>query len=411
MKLKMKSALLSSAALAVALATTPASAGDMDPIYKALAEAKPLANLRLRYETADQDGKPKDAEALSLRGRFGLQTAPVYDFALLAEVETTSDWQDDYNDTFNGKTMYPVIADPADTQINRLQLTYTGFDNTKVTLGRQRIILDNARFVGNVGWRQNEQTFDAVRVQNTSIENVTIDVAYLEEVLRIFGSDSPMGQFDSNSWLANAKVNVPVEGAKLSLTGFAYLLDFENAKAASSKTYGANLHYARDNFVIKASYAAQSDYADQPTNYDADYYFAEGTYKMKPLILAAGYEVLTGDGTIGFATPLATAHAFNGFADVFLATPKDGLKDKYAKAVYLLPPIGPFDGGKLVGFYHDYEAENGGMDYGTEYDLVAVLKKGPCAFTAKYASYNADGYGKDIDRFSIQIDFDLGKVK
>jgi len=50
-----------------------------------------------------------------------------------------------------------------------------------------------------------------------------------------------------------------------------------------------------------------------------------------------GYEVLEGNGAIGFATPLATLHAFNGWADMFLTTPANGLKDLYFRASYALP--------------------------------------------------------------------------
>ena len=70
---------------------------------------------------------------------------------------------------------YPVVADPESYEINRLQLTNTSIIDTTITLGRQRIVLDDHRFVGNVGWRQNEQTFDALRVVNKHIPNLTID--------------------------------------------------------------------------------------------------------------------------------------------------------------------------------------------------------------------------------------------
>lgn len=387
------------------------SASADDGFYKAIKDTTPLVNLRLRYEGVDQDGKAEDADAVTFRARLGLETAGYHDTKLLAEFEHVGDWVDDYNDTINGKAQFPVVADPADNQINRLQLTNTSLPSTKLTVGRQRIILDNARFVGNVGWRQNEQTFDAVRVENTSIDNLTIDVSYVDQVNRIFGTDSPNGKFDSDSWFATAKYKVPMDKGKLWVEGFAYLLDFDNAKAASSQTYGAAFGYWKDSRGIKGTYAAQSDYADQPVSYDEEYYWVEAAYKTGDLKLFAGYEVLTGDGTKGFATPLATAHAFNGYADVFLATPATGLEDAYAKAVYKLPAFGPFDGGKLVGIYHDFSAEQTGQDYGTEIDLIAVLTRGPVSFVAKYADYNEDGFAADIDRLWLQIDFDLGKAK
>lgn len=411
MTLNFKSTLLSAIALTAGFASMPAQADDFDAVYQAIKGATPLVNLRVRYEGVDQDGKVQDADAITFRARIGLETAPIHDTKFLAEFEHVGDWVDDYNDTINGKVQFPVVADPADDQINRLQLVNSGIADTKVTIGRQRIILDNARFVGNVGWRQNEQTFDAIRIENSSIENVTLDVSYVDQVNRIFGTESLAGKFESDSVFAAAKYKVPMENGKFWVEAFGYFLDFDNAAAASSKTYGASFGYWKGDWGLKGTYAAQSDYADQPTNYDNDYYWLEGAYKAGPLKLFAGYEVLEGDGTIGFSTPLATAHAFNGYADVFLGTPAAGLEDLYGKAVYKLKPFGPFDGGKLVAIYHDFSAEDGNADYGTEIDLIAVLNRGPLSFIAKYADYNEDGFAADVDRLWLSIDFDLGKFK
>ena len=87
--------------------------------------------------------------------------------------------------------MYPVVADPEITELNRLQLAYTGVEDATFTVGRQRVILGDARYVGNVGFRQNEQTFDAVRATISAIENVTINYLYLDRVHRILGDDHP----------------------------------------------------------------------------------------------------------------------------------------------------------------------------------------------------------------------------
>jgi len=411
MTFKSKFPLFSIVALLAGLAAAPTYAGGMVPVYQAIKDAAPLVNMRLRYEGVEQDGKQKDANSITLRSRIGIETGAVYDTKLLVEFENIAKILDNYNDTINGQVQYPVVADPDDTQINRLQLVNTSLPDTKVTIGRQRIILDNARFVGNVGWRQNEQTFDAVRIENNSIKNLSLDVSYVDQVNRIFGTDSPKGTFDSDSVFATAKYKVPMGSGKFVLEGFAYLLDFEDAKAASSQTYGGTIDYWKGDWGVKATYAVQSDYADQPTVYDNDYYWIEGAYKAGDLKVMLGYEVLEGDGAIGFAAPLATAHAFNGYADIFLNTPVNGLEDIYAKAVYKLDAFGPFDGGKLIGIYHDFSAENTSLPYGTEIDLIAVLNRGPLSFVAKYAGYDKDKFATDTDRLWLQIDFDLGKFK
>ena len=47
-----------------------------------------------------------------------------------------------------------MVADPDGTEINQALLRY---DHTKgnAVVGRQRINLDNQRFIGSVAWRQN----------------------------------------------------------------------------------------------------------------------------------------------------------------------------------------------------------------------------------------------------------------
>ena len=99
---------------------------------------------------------------------------------------------------------------------------------TTATFGRQRIILDDHRFVGNVGWRQNEQTFDSLRVVNKSLANTTFDLAYVTQVNRVFGKESPQGRYDGDSVLANASYQFAIG----KLTGFGYWVEIEPIAAA-----------------------------------------------------------------------------------------------------------------------------------------------------------------------------------
>src|SRR5262245_4464865 len=126
------------------------------------AEVKPILDTRLRYESVDQDGVAQTAEAMTLRARLGFETGKIAGTALLAEGEFVRPIIEDYNSTTNGNSTYPVVADPNSSEVNRLQLVNSSLPATTVTLGRQRIVLDDHRFVGDVGWRQNEQTFDAI---------------------------------------------------------------------------------------------------------------------------------------------------------------------------------------------------------------------------------------------------------
>jgi len=153
-----------------------ASAAAGDSIAAALRETKPLLDARWRIEEVEQSNLRDSAEAVTLRGRFGFETGKFSGTSLLAEGEVVWAIDDRYNSTLNGRADLPVIADPATHDLNRLQLTNTSLPGTTVVLGRQRIVLDDHRFVGDVGWRQNDQTFDAARLTNRSIENLTLDV-------------------------------------------------------------------------------------------------------------------------------------------------------------------------------------------------------------------------------------------
>ena len=103
--------------------------------------------------------------------------------------------------------------------------------------------------------------------------------------------------------------------------------------------------------------------------------------------------MLGGNGVIGFATPLATLHAFNGWADMFLTTPVNGLKDFYLKASYVLPM--DFVAAKalnLTASWHDFKTDNLDRGIGGEWDLqTELVVDSRLSFLAKYADYAGSG--------------------
>jgi hypothetical protein len=382
---------------------TPALAGPGDPVT--IGEGvtfDPILAARLRYEAVDQDNIAESADAVTLRGRVGGELK-FSGFSFLAEGEGTLALSDDYNDTLpgNGVEPFPVVADPENFELNRLQVSYLK-NGTGVTVGRQRIVLDNARFVGNVGWRQNEQTFDAVRGQ-AKFGPVSLDATYSISQRTIFGVDSPNEYFDGDLVLLNGGVKLPVVEAK----AFAYLIDYDTRLAFSSQTYGVLATAGFDipavgKLTATASYARQSDYGANPVSYDADYLNAQLGLAVFGFNLAAGYEELGSDGGVAsFQTPLATLHAFNGWADLFLTTPANGLRDYYATVgrsigVPFLPGL------KADVTYHKFKSDFGGLDYGSEWDASLGFKLGPVALLAKYANYNADMFGSDTEKLWLQ---------
>ena len=380
-------------------------------ISDALAQTKLLLDTRMRYEGVEQEPMANDAEAVTLRARLGFETGKAFSTSLLAEGEFLWPIVTDYNSTTNGKTQHPIVADPESHELNRLQLTNTSLPGTTLTVGRQRILLDDQRFVGNVGWRQNEQTFDSLRLVNKSIKNVTFDVAYISQVNRVFGKESPQGRYEADSGLANASYQLPIG----KLTGFGYLLEFNPIAAVpaavrdSSETYGVRFAGEKPFAAMKlgyaASYATQSERGDNPLSFDLDYYLGELTASINKYSLGIGYEVLEGDGTKGFATPLATLHKFQGWADKFLATPADGIEDAYVNAGMNFKGLGPIETLSLLAVYHDYAAQRVSRDYGTEFNLQVQAKVGKFNSAIKYGDYQADGFLTDTKKYWVQFEY------
>lgn len=367
-------------------------------------------DLRYRYEGVDQAGKPSTAGANTLRLRLNLATGIVSGFSGFVEFDHVQVIGDErYDSTRNGLTQYPVVADPEGTDLNQVYLQYAGPKDTTVRLGRQRLRLDNERFIGPSAWRQNEQTFDAFSLETKALPGTTATYAYIDEVRRVFGPDSgtPAATFDSNSHILNLKLTKLPVGA---LVVYGYFLDFEDAPQLSADTYGARYDGShalgeKMKFGWALEYAHQQDAGDNQASIDADYSLIEVSLKSAAAGVVIGREVLSGEsGTFttatnpAFQTPLATLHKWQGWADKFLTTPSAGIEDFY---IGLNGSLAGFSGQAV---WHDFKAEATSLDYGTELDL-SVSRKFAKRYEVlvKYADYSADGLFTDTSKFWLQF--------
>ncbi|MEH6447698.1 MAG: alginate export family protein [Oleispira sp.] len=382
---------ISTAILAIAM---PSQASSVTEFVK---EGDVIAQLRIRNETVQQDNAKDDAIAMTARARLGYETPSMAGFKVLVEYDQVIALQDEYfsKNTSVGPddTSKSVVADPATGDINRAQISYKS-DVFGATLGRQRIIFDNARFIGNVGWRQNEQTFDAARIDVTAVDNLTATYAYVSQRNDILYND-----IEVKDHLLNIGYKTPV--GKVST--YAYLLEDDD----SGKTYdtfglrfkGKTALDALD-LLYTAEYASQTNNsgADGAKDNDAAYSLIEGGVKVSGITLAAGMETLGGDGTYAFSTPYATGHAFNGWSDQFLGTPTKGLNDTYAKVVTKVAGI------KLLAMYHDFASDKDGDDLGSEINLLAA-KKFDKNFSAgiKFAQYSATDESGKVDTDKLWV--------
>ncbi|MEM9065915.1 MAG: alginate export family protein [Planctomycetota bacterium] len=385
-------------------------------LNEALTGGRVRLNNRIRLELADVDGTDT-ATALTNRIRLGYETKTINGFTGYIEMENvTALTRDEFfvPATGQGDSSKAVVADPDGTEINRVWVLYKGKDVGGTGLwydfkaGRQRIIFDDSRFVGNVGWRQFEQTFDALRLtSNLGLEDVEVTYAYLFGVQRIFGPDGP--NFDSDSHLIHVSYDAAPE---LKVTPFVYLLDFDgDSPANDSDTWGIRTTGTlveadgEDDVSVayEATYARQTDSGSNPNNYEADFVAAQVKVAQKGLgAVTAGYQLLGSDnGTFAFQTPLGTNHKFQGFADRFLVTPNSGLQDFYLTVSGDLP----WDIKGAV-TYHYFQEDDGGDDLGYEIDFVASKKLDErWSVLAKGAFFDGHSGQPDTSKFWLQLTF------
>ena len=344
-------------------------------------EAKTSVDFNLRYEAVDQDNTAKDASALTLRSRLNYSSASYNGFSGVVEFEDSRQLAgvNDYNDTVGNNTQYSVIADPETTELDQAFVQYK-HDKLTAKIGRQVITLDNHRYVGHVGWRQDRQTFDAVTLNYAALDNLKISYSYLNKRNRIFADVKDLHSKDH-------LLNLAYKTSFGQLTAYSYLLEVDEGTSNGLDTFGVSFKGKKDKFSYFAEIATQeSESAD--TDYSTSYMAIEGGYSFDALTVKLGAEILGSDKAMyGFSTPLATLHKFNGWSDQFLGTPKEGLVDLYASV------SGKAFSGSWTVALHDFSADEATDtvdDLGTEINAV-YTKKFAKNYSAgiKYAAYSA----------------------
>jgi Alginate export len=374
-------------------------------VHADVSKNAPTLELRYRFESVDDAAFAKNAAAHTLRARFGWLFANTSGFSAYADAERVQRLTGNYNDTINGRTNYPTIADPQGTELNQAWLSYAQ-KSYDIKLGRQRLILDNARFFGNVAWRQNEQTFDAINLGHKPAEGWQARYAYLTKVNRVFGQYNPndlLAQQDLDAHLFNLS-RLYATGA---VTAYGYFVKNQDVPLSSARTLGlrATNKWVMDTYTfgIAGELARQDNYRGGASAIGANYFLLEPFVVLSDQTIKLGYEQLGSNGRASFNTPFATLHVFNGWADRFLTTPRDGLQDTYLGIQGLMAWDLTY-----AFFAHDYSAARGSTDLGREFDfsLSKPINK-QTNVLLKYADYQAGDVGADTKKFWLQLEWKL----
>ena len=401
--------------LAGCLFANAVAADDTTPEWmdKLFMQGSAYGEFRYRYEYVDQVGFPADARSSTMRSRLGFKTGHYEGFQGAIEVEDVSHiGADEFNSATNGNTRYPVVADPDKTELNQLYAAFTGIDNTMVKVGRQYIALDNHRFIGNVNWRQNSQTFDAISVKHWGIPDTDLFYAYSHKANRLLSDDHPLGDFDGEIHMINAKYK-PLKIGEIAAYG--YLANIRNNSTFATNTFGGYLdgeQWLDDEISVfyRAEYANQRDAESNPANFNNHYGMLSAGLAGDYWSIRATYELLTADNGIGFATPFSTIHEFNGWADQFITTPGTGLEDKYIWFDYELHDIHDYVDGTVVKLrYHNFDSERGSIDYGDEFDFdITQHLYDRYEIGFRYAYYDADQFATDKQIAVLTLRYHFG---
>lgn len=386
----------------LALATTANAQGALDN-FEFFGES------RLRIETANEDNFSENAVGLTQLIRPALEWRPAPRLSALIEGEAIFALVDDFDDGSGDQPDRPLILDPNGLELNRLQLQYLIEPQTFLTVGRQKIRVDDQRFLGPASFRQNDQTLDAIHLSSRTLGGATFQAGYFNRVNRILGADNPIGRFRGDSYYFNANLETPLGR----VGAFHYSLDLgtESQTAQnnvfSSRTSGFRLdgRYHRDEYGIdwEASFARQTDFADNPFDYEADYWLLGLQSFFGPARLGVRYESLGSGGQQSFQTPLGSIHGFQGEADIFLITPQTGIEDLEIRGSWNFGRVGPFRNISSSLSYHRFEEEAGNDVLGDEIDFKLTAVLGSLRYEFTSASYDADTFASDTQRFFVSI--------
>tara|TARA_R110001592_G_scaffold337465_1_gene624099 strand:- start:2429 stop:3730 length:1302 start_codon:yes stop_codon:yes gene_type:complete len=381
-------------------------------VKEALEKGEAHIDFRLRYE--DVNKANQGAQALTLRSRFGFETLNYELFTAFVELDDVRAIPNDanYNSGANGQFDDVLVEDPEGTELNQAWLAYD-LVNTLIKFGRQTISLNNERLLGGDSWRQNEQTFSALSIQNETLNYTRVEFAQLNEV-----QTNQDKSLDSASQDINAKLlNLNYRGFWLSdLSLYAlWISDHPDQRQWETSTYGINLTGKLGGDFSVAyllDFAQQEDAGANPSSYSVGYSLIDLLFAYQGVQIKTGYERLGASKNGYFVTPLGSLHEFQGASDQFanngLGNVQSGVQDRYIGLGYEMELSLCQEKIPLTVFanYHDYDVDTGvnNMSHlGEEWVIKANLETEDYQILLQFSDYHADQFSQDDRRLWLSL--------
>ena len=323
--------------------------------------AATLATSLFAADGASQDGTKVYVQVLPRSETVGTNSA----FALKAKAGAVAKYSG-----FGAGVEYTQVQNFSNTKVDpdngRLTQAFACADvaKTKIKVGRQILAIDNHRFIGHVGWRLMMQTFDAATINSKAVDNMTIQAGYIWNRNGIKDALSTANYGTETDGYGYVKYALSKDAA---VAAYDYYIRERNTVGAKYMGKAAGLKYVVE-YANQNSTAGNAHYANVAANGKAD-----------SIIYGAGVEYQGQN----FATPYATLHKFQGFADKNLGTAAKGsatIIDSSVKVGYADKAIG-----KAILFYHNFA----GGTAANEIDAVYVRGLGVKGLKGlvKYANY------------------------
>jgi hypothetical protein len=354
------------------------------------------AEVRPRYNHIEESDRPLVTEGGTLRAVAAWHSAPWHGLRLTLEgIHAAHFGPERFNDdpARFATSPYPLLPDPRHTGWNRAHVDYSPIEGVRIRAGRQRLRLDNQRWISDNDFRQVPQLFDGVTVAHDLPANARVTAGHYTRIRDTSGDAQ-----DVKLTVLNAAWN-PAPGHAVAAYGYfhdqpktANFTGFadNSYRAIGVRAEGTAWRWGRFDVPYVAELAVQRPHGGGDRRIRAKYWrvgagLATGAWTVRMDHETRGSNA----GQYGMQMPLTDFYGFNGWTLHFFTVPPEGLRDRWATLRYAVGPLTLYVEG------HRFRSDFGALDLGREADVGVTWEAGPGThLRLQHARYDP-GSGRD----------------